>query len=202
MKGMRENTDLGSPTWTPREGEQGEHQQERGQENLPSSSEQNMEHAGSTKHSFQGCWEGGEKPAEWKFSEEKKTNPMCKDLLLYTGFWPFSLTDLKTNTTNSQPFPWGFVFFFLPSFVFLKTVSPAGVGNSKPFSCVLWACLLIYGFTTSPGLSWNWKPWVQHWEMKSDSKFIHFPQSNYFSPPFTCSSIHSYINLFWPQILL
>ena len=195
MKGMRENTDLGSPTWTPREGERGEHQQERGQENLPSSSEQNMEHAGSTKHSFRGCWEGGEKPSEWKFSEGKKTNPMCKDLLLYTGFWLFSLTDLETNTTNSQPFPWGFVlfFFFLPSFVFLKTVSPAGVGNGKPFSCVLWACLLIYGFTTSPGLSWNWKPWVQRWEMKSDSKFIHFPQSNYFSPPFTCSFIHSFI---------
>lgn len=133
--------------------------------------------------------------------KKRKKNPVCKDLLLYTGFWLFSLTELETNTTNSQPFPYGF-FFFLPSFVFLKTVSPAGVGNGKPFSCVLWACLPIYGFTTSPGLSWNWKPWVQHWEMKSNTKFIHFPQSNYFSPPFTHSFIHSYINLFCPQIVL
>lgn len=122
-------------------------------------------------------------------SQKKKKNPMCKDLLLYTGFWLFSLTDLETNT-NSQPLPWVFFFFLLPSFVFLKTVSPAGVGNGKPFSRVLWACLLIYGFTTSPGLSWNWKPWVQRGEMKSDTKFIHFPQSDSFSSPFTCSVIH------------
>lgn len=47
-----------------------------------------------------------------KSSQKKKKNPMCKDLLLYTGFWLFSLTDLETNTTNSQPLPWGFFFFF------------------------------------------------------------------------------------------
>lgn len=189
MKGMRENTDLGSPTWTPR-GEQGEHQQERGQENLPSPSEQNMEHPGSTKLSLWGCWEGGEKPAERKFSEKKKKSHVQRLTFIHgiLAVFPYRPWDKHHQLPTT---PMGFVFFFLlPSFVFLKTVSPAGVGNGKPFSRVLWACLLIYGFTTSPGPSWNWKPWVQRWEVKSDTKFIHFPQSNSFSSPFTCSVIH------------
>lgn len=125
--------------------------------------------------------------------KERKQIPCAKTYFYTQDFGCFPLQTLRQTPPTPNRSHGVLFFFFLPSFVFLKTVSPAGVGNGKPFSCVLWACLLICGFTTSPGLSWNWKPWVQRWEMKSDSKFIHFPQSNYFSPPFTCSFIHSFI---------
>lgn len=129
-------------------------------------------------------------PAEQKFSEKKKKSHVQRLTFIHgiLAVFPYRPWDKHHQLPTA---PMGFFFFFLlPSFVFLKTVSPAGVGNGKPFSRVLWACLLIYGFTTSPGLSWNWKPWVQRWEMKSDTKFIHFPQSDSFSSPFTCSVIH------------
>lgn len=146
---MRENTDLGAPHGHP---ESRRTPAGRGGKACISL-EAEHGHPGATKltlRMLRRWWEASQ------FSEKKIH---VQDLLLYTGFWLFSLTDLGIELSNSQPLPWFFFFFSFP--LCFWHVSPAGVGLVKPFSCPVGLAYL----DSAPAWTSQWKPWfnVEKW---------------------------------------